>query len=203
MKNKQQILLLHGGTTHPSYDTYLEELKNKNLKLERILSQRNWKNELQDQLGEDFAVYTPQMPNKQNAQYEEWKLVFEKIVELLDNNFILVGHSLGAIFIVKYLSENMISKTIKKTLLLGTPFDDEELGDESLCSFLRKENLKNFEQQAGEVFFYHSEDDFSVPFNHIGKYRQELPNVSIRTMKDRNHFLQEEVPELVVDIKSV
>jgi predicted alpha/beta hydrolase family esterase len=69
------------------------------------------------------------MPNKQNAQYEEWKLVFEKIIDKLDENFILIGHSLGAMFIVKYLSENTISKTIEKTLLLGTPFDDNLKSD--------------------------------------------------------------------------
>ncbi|MDR0369151.1 MAG: alpha/beta hydrolase [Candidatus Peribacteria bacterium] len=66
------------------------------------------------------------MPNKQNAKYKEWKIVFEKIVDKLDNNFILIGHSLGAMFIVKYLSEHTINKTIKKTLLLATPFDNAD-----------------------------------------------------------------------------
>ncbi|MDR0607765.1 MAG: alpha/beta hydrolase [Candidatus Peribacteria bacterium] len=69
-------------------------------------------------------VYTPQLPNKQNAKYEERKVVFEKIVDKLDDHFILIGHSLGATFIVKYLSENTISKVIEKTVLLGTTFDN-------------------------------------------------------------------------------
>ncbi len=198
---KQQILLIHGGTTYESYDKYFESLKNKTPRLEWILSKRDWKNELQDQLGENFAVYTPQMPNKQNSQYEEWKLLFEKIVELLDDNFILIGHSLGAIFLVKYLSENEVDKKIKKTFLIGTPFDDEGMDEEPLRSFLRKGSLKTFEKQAGEVFFYHSEDDFAVPFGHLAKYKKELPNANIRAMKNRNHFLQESIPELIIDIK--
>jgi len=73
MKKKQQILLIHGGETHKNYAEYLEFLKNSTPKLEWILSRKDWKNELQDQLGQDFSVYTPQMPNKQNAQYKEWK----------------------------------------------------------------------------------------------------------------------------------
>ena len=139
------------------------------------------------------------MPNKQNAQYEEWKILFEKIIDKLDENFILIGHSLGAIFIVKYLSENTISTTIEKTLLLGTPFDDNMQADK-LVGFLREGSLRKFEEQAGRIFFYHSEDDFAVPFEHVLKYKEELPNANFRMMKDRNHFLQEKVPELIFDI---
>lgn len=198
----QQILLIHGGETHGSHDKYIESLKNKTPRLEWLLSRRDWKNELQDQLGEDFAVYVPQMPNKQNAQYEEWKIFFEKIVKLLDDNFILVGYSLGAIFLVKYLSENEVNKKIRKTFLIGTPFDDEGMDKEPLLSFAREGSLKILEKQAGDVFFYHSEDDFAVPFDHLAKYEKELPHAHIRAMKDRNHFLQASIPELVVDIQS-
>jgi predicted alpha/beta hydrolase family esterase len=125
---KKQILLLHGGDTHRTYADFLQSLQNKTVRLEWIESRRDRKNELQEQLGSNFMVYLPQMPNKQNAQYEEWKILFEKIVEKLDNNFILIGHSLGAMFIVKYLSENTVNKKIEKTLLLATPFDDD-MGD--------------------------------------------------------------------------
>jgi hypothetical protein len=201
MKHKQQILLIHGGTTYKSYDEYFESLKNKIPKLEWILSRRDWKNELQDQLGENFSVYAPQMPNKQNSQYEEWKILFEKIVDLLDENFILIGHSLGGAFLAKYLSENNVNKKIKKTFLVAVPFDDEGMINEPLYSFLRKRDLKNLERQAGEIFIYQSKDDFAVPFNHLEKYKKELTSANIREFEDRNHFLQESIPELVVDIK--
>lgn len=72
---------------------------------------------------------------------------------------------------------------------------------QTIEAFLRKGSLKTFEKQAGEVFFYHSEDDFAVPFSHLTKYQKELSNATIRAMKDRNHFLQENIPELIIDIK--
>jgi len=65
---------------------------------------------------------------------------------------------------------------------------------------LRQGSLKKFEEQAGKIFFYHSEDDCAVPFEHALKYRAELPHVNFRLMKDRNHFLQGEIPELILDI---
>ena len=199
--NKQQVLLIHGGTTYATSDAYLDALKTKTPNLEWILSRRDWKNELQDDLGNDFAVYVPKMPNAQNAQYDEWKILFEKIVDLLDDDFVLIGHSLGAIFLVKYMSENNIAKRVKKTMLLGAPFDDEGMVNEPLLSFLRKGTLEHFSAQAGEVYIYHSEDDFAVPFGHFLKYQQALPSAHFRAFTDRNHFLQASVPELVADIK--
>lgn len=200
MVNKQQILLVHGGTTFGSYDQYKQSLKDKTIRLEWIHSRRDWKNELQDQLGENYDVYVPQMPNKTNAQYAEWKLIFEKVLVLLETDIILIGYSLGAIFLVKYLSENEISKKIEKTFLIGTPFDDENMGDESLHSFLRTGPLSNFESRAGKVYFYHSRDDFAVPFVHLSKYKAELPDANFREFEGRNHFLQENIPELINDI---
>jgi hypothetical protein len=201
MKNKQQILLIHGGTTYETYEEYLVALKKKTPNLEWLASRREWKNELQDQLGEDFIVYTPTMPNKTNAQYDEWKILFEKIVDLLDDNIILIGHSLGGIFLAKYLSENTIGKKVKKTFLVAAPFDDEGIEHEPLYSFLRTGSLKNLEKQAGEIYIYHSEDDFAVPFGHLAKYQAELPSANIRAMKDKNHFIVEKISQLLADIK--
>ena len=201
MVDKQQILLIHWWDTHPTYEEFLRWLKEKSVHLERLASRRDWKNELQFQLWNDYIVYTPQMPNKRNAQYVEWEIVFRKLVDALDNDFILIGHSLWAAFIVKYLAENKVTKKIKKTFLLWTPFDGNMEGD-TLTGFTREGDIKNVAQQAGELFFYHSEDDFAVPYSHVLKYQQILPEAHYRLFTDRNHFLQWEIPELITDIIS-
>lgn len=201
MSKKQQILLIHGGTTFADHDSYIKSLRNKTIKLEWIASRRDWKNELQDQLGRDYVVYTPQMPNKTNAQYSEWKIYFEKILDALDENLVLIGHSLGGIFLVKYFSENAVGKKIKKIFILGAPFNNEGMTKEPLFSFVRQGSLNELKNQCNKLYFYHSKDDFAVPFEHIEKYEKELPKAIFRKFKDRNHFLQEEIPELVQDIK--
>lgn len=47
------------------------------------------------------------MPNKQNAHYRDWKLVFEGILAQLNpqDEITLVGGSLGGCFLLKYFSE--------------------------------------------------------------------------------------------------
>lgn len=202
MKNQQEIVVIHGGTSYPSHEQYFESLKNLSIRLDRMKFKKDWKDGLQEKLGEDFAVYIPQMPNKQNAQYEEWKILFEKVLNLLNENIILIGHSLGGIFLTKYLSENEISKNIKKTFLIAAPFSDDGLVHESLCSFIREGSLSNFERQAGGVYLYHSEDDFVVPFDHAQKYAKELPKSKVRSFSDRGHFKQEGIDELVEDLKN-
>ena len=200
MKNPQQIIIIHGGTTYESHEEYFLALKNLNIKLDRMKSSKDWKDSLQEKLGEDFIVYIPQMPNKQNAQYEEWKILFEKVLELLDEDIVLIGHSMGGIFLAKYLSENNIHKKIQKTFLISAPFSDEGLIHESLCSFVREGDLNNFEKQAGKVYLYHSQDDMVVPYDHVQKYAKELPSAVVREFKDRGHFKQESIVELVEDV---
>ena len=201
MQNKQQIIIIHGGTTYENYEEYFQSLSNLTLKLEKLQAKKDWKNELQDQLGEGFIVYNPQMPNKQNAQYGEWKIFFEKVFNLVDDNVILIGHSMGGIFLAKYLSENEVTKKIQKTFLISAPFDNEGMVHETLGSFVREGSLKDFERRAGDVYLYHSEDDRVVPFDHMEKYKKELPHARVWVFQDRGHFKQEEIVELVGDLK--
>ena len=42
---------------------------------------------------------------------------------------ILIGHSLGVIFLVKYLSENNFRVKTNKLILLALPYDDESIED--------------------------------------------------------------------------
>lgn len=201
MSEKQQILLIHWWDTHTSYDEFLNWLKEKSVHLEWLVSRRDWKNELQFQLWEDYIVYTPQMPNKQNAQYLEWEIMFRKLLDAIDDDFILIWHSLWAAFIVKYLSENQINKRINKTMLLWTPFDGNMESDK-LTWFVREWDVQNLLNQSGELYFYHSEDDFAVPYSHVLEYQKIIPDANYRLFKDRNHFLQWEIPELINDIIS-
>lgn len=106
---KTQVVVIHGGDPFNTYEEYLTFLKNKELTLER-LRRKDWKVPFENNLGEQYEVLAPAMPNKQNAKFSEWKLWFEKVTPLLNNEVILVGHSLGGIFLTKYLSENAYPK---------------------------------------------------------------------------------------------
>ncbi len=105
---KEQILIINGGNTFPSYGDYISHLKTKELNLERLKPIKDWKDSFQEDLGENYEVFIPKMPNITNARFEEWKIWFEKIINKLNENSILIGHSLGGIFLAKYFEENKL-----------------------------------------------------------------------------------------------
>lgn len=105
---KQQVFVIHGGTAFDTYEEYISYLQNKEVSLEKLQG-RDWKMNLQDTLGDGYEVYLVKMPNAFNAVYKEWCLWFEKFLPLLNDGVIFVGHSLGAVFLAKYLSEHEIS----------------------------------------------------------------------------------------------
>lgn len=196
----RQVFVIHGGGTFATYDRYVESLKTVPVELETI-ERRDWKKNLSATLGEGYEVVLQQFPNKWNAQYAEWKLWFERCVPLLQDNVILIGHSLGGIFLAKYLSENGFTKKIIATLLVAAPF--EAINENNLIQFVLPASLQKFQQEGGKIFLYHSKDDRVVNFTELAKYQAALPNATARVFDDRGHFNQEEFPELVADIKAL
>ena len=199
---KKQVVVIHGGDNFGTHEEYIAFLKEFAIKSLDFFLHTGWKQSLQDKLGSQYEVIRPEMPNAFNARYEEWKIWFEKLIPLLNPNVILVGHSLGGIFLAKYLSENKISKKILATFFIAAPFDEED-AEYELLDFNLPPSLKLLAEQGGKIFLYHSQDDNQVPFSDIYKYQKELPNAVVRIFTDKGHFNQADFPELISDIKSL
>lgn len=198
---KTQIIVLHGGETFDTYGEYLENLRAKKLDFARLM-QEDWKSGLQEKLGKNFRVILPQMPNKKNAKYLEWKIWFDKIVPYLEDGCILIGHSLGGIFLAKYLSEEIVPKKIKALFLVAAPYDDLDFED-SLADFILPAHLGKLIAQVETICIYHSEDDPVVPIADAYKYQKAISKAEVCILKDRQHFNQELFPEIVESIKAV
>ncbi len=201
MSIKKQIVIIRGGSTFNTYKDYLLFLRNLKINLNKY-RKITWKNSLQRELGNKFDVLFPNMPNPTNAKYTEWEIVFKKIAPLLKNNIILIGHSLGAIFLAKYLSKNNFPKKILATLLIAAPYDDKN-AKEFLGDFILPKSLDKLNKQSKKIFLYQSKDDLIVPYINLEKYKKSLPNAVIREFKKRGHFNQSRFPELIRDIKNL
>ncbi len=196
MPSKQQIIVIHGGMTFDTPAAYIAFLNSLTIDLTSLKIKKDWKDTLQGDLGDTFDVLQPRMPNATNAQYEEWCIVFSKIFEQVEENIILVGHSLGAIFLAKYLSENTPSKRIKSLLLIAAPFGNTPT--ESLGSFLVSvDYIPSIQEKVGAIHLFHSTDDAVVPFSESQKYKALLPHATLHTFEDRGHFNQPAFPELL------
>ncbi len=198
---KQQIVFIHGGETFATYEDYFKYLADVEIDFSRLFAKR-WHQQLQEVLGEGYEVIAPRMPNVWNAKYMEWKIYFEKHLPFIRDGVVLIGHSLGGIFLAKYLAEENFPVKIKATFLVAPPYDDKDSGY-SLADFVLPKSLKKLEEQGGKISLYHSEDDPVVPFADFAKYSKALPTATARNFKDREHFTGAEFYEIVADIKKL
>ncbi|MGB4762377.1 MAG: alpha/beta hydrolase [Candidatus Saccharimonas sp.] len=197
----QQVIVIHGGTTFQEYDAYLKSLSEKKVDIDRFIYTPKWKELLQDNLGSEYQVLLPSMPNSTNARYSEWRLWFEHISSLFSDNCILIGHSLGAIFLAKYLSENTLSVKVKATILIAAPYDDESLED--LTDFKIKDLSNRLTKQAGKLVFFNGHDDPIISLADLKKYQDQLPSAEFTILPASDHFVRKDFPELVSLLKNI
>ena len=191
--NRRQICIIHGGTTFESTEDYRQDLLNSSVDYERLLHAPNWKIWLSEQLP-DVDVLLPQMPNKQNAQYDDWEVLFEKILDFLTSEAILIGYSLGGIFLTKYFIDNPTDKKFEKIILVAPPYDDET--NESLSDF-KLSTAVGLEDATKEIHLLFSRDDPVVPISELDKYERDLPEARVHVFDAMSHFFNPEFPELL------
>jgi len=200
MKNKKQILFIHGGYTFENRKDYLKFLKD--YKIDPYKKRIYWINWLATKL-KNYEIVIPQMPCDKNAKYEEWKIWFEKYLPFIkDKNFILMGHSLGAIFLLKYLSENNLKKKIGQLHLFAPAIFDDGLGPEKLSTLRSNlKKIKNIEKKCKEFHLWYSKDDPVCLFKNSEIIRNIIPNVNFHVFKNKGHFKQPTFPEILKIIK--
>lgn len=202
---KKQVFYIHGASSYSNYEAFLNDLKTKTLRELPGEPQFNkWPSTLAKELGDEFEVFAPTMPNKQNAKYNEWKIWFERHLEFLQDDVVLVGWSQGGYFLSKYLIENDFPVAIKALFLLAAPFKHGDFVGEDGGDFgFDTERAGELSEKAENIFVLHSKDDFVVSYEHALLYKEKLPAAELVTFEDKNHFLVEKLPELIEKIKSV
>lgn len=216
MSTKQQVIIVGGGETFDTREDYLSWLENQMTfePFRYATRKKNWKENLQADLngwfGSKYEVAYLSMPNKLDAKYDAWKIYFDRIIPHLRDGVILVGHSLGGLFLSKYLGESKdFPVKVSAVCLISTPlscyssstgrgFNNEGFGGFSI----ELERYCQSDCDFGECHVFHSVDDTVVPLK--DSVYQNCTNFTPHTFSDRGHFIHDEhFPELVSVIKQV
>ncbi len=155
---------------------------------------------LQGELGADYRVQYPQMPNEDRPEYELWKGQIAEELAALDGEVILVGHSLGASVLLKYLSEERLKRPALALFLLAAPYWGAE--DWQVSEYALREDFASRLPEL-PVFFYHSRDDAIVPFAHLDLYKKKLPQAAIRVLDGRGHQFDDDLSDVAADIRGL
>ena len=146
---------------------------------------------LQDALGADYHVSYPKMPNEDDPEYEAWKPQISKEHAALGPRTILVGHSVGASVLLRYLAEEKADKNIPAVFLIAAPFWGAE-------------NWHASQLPIGlPIFFYHNHDDEEIPFAHLAMYAEKLPQATIREFDAGGHQFNNDLSKVAADIANL
>lgn len=179
---------------------YLHHLKTKKISIKK---KPYWEANLEKKLEKKFEIIRPRMPLQDNAKYRDWKIFFERYIPLLRNNFILIGSSLGGIFLAKYLSEHKLSKKAASVFLVCAPFDGDLPTEDLVGGFRLKADLSLLERNCKNLHILFSKDDDVVPVSHAEKYRKKLKKAHIVVYKSKDgHFNVPTFPEIIKMIQS-
>lgn len=156
---------------------------------------------LKKELGPDYDIHYPAMPDEDNAPYDLWKQKIEKEIAV-HKPVVLVGHSIGGSHLAKILTEIKETTSIIAFFLLDAPFWGSEgwkyQGYMELE--LTKETAAKFPKNIS-VFIYHTRDDEVVPFSHLALYATLFPQATNREIDKGGHQLNNDLSQVAKDIR--
>lgn len=183
MKN---ALIIHGACDKQEY--FDEKLPS--------LSNSHWFPWLQKQLlVKDIFTQTPEMPEPWQPDYSKWKKEFERFD--VNENSILIGHSCGGGFLVRWLTENKIY--IDKLILVAPWLDPNQ---EITKEFFDFDIDPLIMDRMSEVYILVSKDDEDDILKSFDLITKVLVTVKIHKFEGKGHFTFEdmksiEFPELL------
>jgi len=150
----------------------------------------------------DIHAVAIEPPFPFRPRYEEWKREFQRFDILPDT--ILVGHSCGGGFLIRYLSDHKDLRVGKVFLVAPwiNPFNDAE---SDTADFFDFEIDPDFPRRTGGVTVFVSIDDFKGVLKTVEILISKTKGINLREFKDKGHFTfsdlgTKEFPELLEEI---
>lgn len=145
----------------------------------------------------DIVAQTPEMPIPYSPEYSAWKEMLERFP--IDEETILIGHSCGAGFIVRYLSENNVK--VRKVVLVAPWIDPDKYLDTDMFDFTIDENIADKTQG---LTLFSSTNDMEEVQKSVEQIKAKVKNIKVVEFQSAGHFCYEDMgtdafPELLAE----
>lgn len=142
-----------------------------------------------------LKAVAPEMPSPWSPRYADWRREFEKFT--VDENSVLIGHSCGAAFLVRWLLEAGI---VVQKLILVAPAKIPETPDDSRLDLYDFTLADNHPRLAKEIVLFTS-NDLPHYLESLALYANALKPRIVK-LENKVHFLffqmgTKEFPELL------
>lgn len=153
---------------------------------------------LRHELGDDYVVHYPRMPNEADPSYTAWRPALLHAFEVLGDGAILIGHSVGATLLLHTLANEHPKLHAGALVLIAPPFIGEggwPAGDiPPRTGFDLPSDLP--------ILFYHGTDDKEVPPTHADLYAKALPQAVVHRLSGRDHQLNNDLSDVARDVRA-
>ncbi|MFA5796584.1 MAG: alpha/beta fold hydrolase [Candidatus Woesearchaeota archaeon] len=174
-EKQKTVLLLHGAQGH---------------------NQKYWYPWMKKELEHSgYHVIAPDMPNSNGPELHQWLKELEKYKDDIDENSILIGHSLGCIALLHFIEK--YDKKIEKLILVAPTHSDIDWDEyykknpeepRSIKSFTQEKiNYRKIKASVKNITYLFSEDDPIIPLS-TKKYYEESLNGKFIIFKNKGHF---------------
>lgn len=183
---KQEVFIFHGTAGYP---------------------EENWFPWLKGKLAEsNVEVIVPQFPTPEGQSLDAWLKVFNEYKNIVDENTVMIGHSLGGLFLLRVLER--LENPIKAAFFVGTPTGVKPIknwdSDERFSGF--EFDWKNIRSKAKHFVVFHSDNDPYVSLGNGQKLAQEL-GVDLTFVPNAGHFNKAsgftEFPQLLDNVNKI
>lgn len=163
----------------------------------RLQNDRDWIPWLKEKLKDKgYEAHNPSMPKFWEPSYEEWKAKIEEYE--IDESTVLIGHSLGAAFLLRYLGDKKLK--IKKLILVSPSLVSKE-NFPAVAKFYDFEIDKGIAERTNEIVIYTSDNDYQRMIE-SAKIAHDKIGGRLIELKGQGHFIEKhmgksEFPELL------
>ncbi|MCR4918138.1 MAG: alpha/beta hydrolase [Alphaproteobacteria bacterium] len=163
-------------------------------------STKSWKEWLQFVLEakHDIIMQIPKFPHAHTflMKYDEWAEIMER--QQIDSGTILIGHSAGGGFILKYMA--LHPKLKVKQILLVAPWIDT--GHVNKFGFYADFDMRGVVQQSVDgIDLLVSDNDILEMEKSRDKIVADIPSIRTHVFPGYGHFVLPELPEILPFIK--
>ncbi len=143
----QNIFLIHGYNGIPKIFRWLE----------------------QELINRNYNVIMPEFPIQEKAIYKDWKKIFDEYKTAINSDSIVIAHSIGNAFIIKYLQENHLTISLYIGLAGFAKYfevENREPLNRAFQNFLvSKQEISYFQKSCQKKYAIYSNNDHIVPFD--------------------------------------
>ena len=184
MPDTHQVLFVQGGGkgVHAEWDSKLVE-------------------SLQRELGQDYEIHYPRMPNEAEPKYASWQKALERELEKLRDGAILVAHSVGGTILLKVLTERRPVWKLGALFFLATPFVGD--GGWPADDLQFPADFGTYLPRGVPIHFYQGLEDQTTPPSHLDLYARAVPQAHAHRLSGRDHQLNNDLKEVAAAISAL